>query len=144
MERLLDKDHEIQESENTDCGTDSEHSEVSNTDEERSTDLGADAGAHIVHAINEGQSEGSLAGIGDVGDEAVLSNVVGDIGTTDIIDQLEVEEVPADLGEEPVVDAIGDTGQELTKNREEQQSLPSMSIRPGSRQQRVQDSEILK
>ena len=52
--------------------------------------------------------------MGDVGDEAVLRNVVGHVGAAQVVDQLEVEPGPADLGEEHVVEAIAEAGQELT------------------------------
>ena len=50
----------------------------------------------------------------DVSDEAVLGYVVGHVGSAQVIDQLEVEPGPADLGEEHVVEAIAEAGQELT------------------------------
>ena len=61
---------------------------------------------------------------------AVLSNVVGDICTTKIIEELKVEKLPADLLDEPIVDTKGDAGQELAEYGKKYQGLSSMSVRP--------------
>ena len=47
-----------------------------------------------------------LSLIGDVSDEAVLCNVVRHVGPAKVIDQLQVEPGPAELGEEHVVEAV--------------------------------------
>ena len=82
-----------------------------------------------------------LFNMSDVSDVAVLSNVVGDICTTEVIEELEVEKLPADLLDEPIIDTKGDAGQELAKYREEYQGLSSMSVRPCTSQKCIKNSE---
>ena len=60
----------------------------------------------------------------DVGDEAVLRDVVRHVGPAQVVDQLEVEPGPADLGEEHVVEAVAEAGQELARHCQEYQGPP--------------------
>ena len=123
------------------------------------TDSGANTGAQIVNTVNNRQSERSetlnfnnlntnsletwqpLGWSGNVSNETVNRQIVGDVGSTHIVEEFQVEELPGKLLEEQIVDSVGQTGQDLTQHCQEYQALPAVDIRPGTRQQGIDKSE---
>ena len=70
--------------------------------------------------------------LGDVSHVTVLHHVVGDGPTTNVYDQLQEQETPVQLLEEDVVEAEWEAAEELAEHREEEQTLPAVSVRPGA------------
>ena len=80
--------------------------------------------------------------LGDVCHVAVLHHVVSDGSPANVYDQLHKQEVPVQLLEEDVVEAVRKAAKELTKHREQEQTLPAMMVRPGPRQKGKENPEM--
>ena len=63
-----------------------------------------------------------------VSDIAILHQVVRYGSSTEVISQLQEQEAPVQLLEEDVVEAVGETGQELAQHSQQEETLPTMLI----------------
>ena len=63
-----------------------------------------------------------------VSDIAILHQVVRYGSSTEVISQLQEQEAPVQLLEEDVVEAVGETGQELAQHSQKEETLPAMLI----------------
>ena len=59
---------------------------------------------------------------------AVLHHVVSNGSSTEIVSQLQEQEAPVQLLEEDVVEAVGETGQELAQHSQQEETLPAVLI----------------
>ena len=60
--------------------------------------------------------KGPFGGIGDVGNEAVNGQIVGDVVPTEIVEKFQVEELPGKPVEEEIVESVGQAGQDLPQH----------------------------
>ena len=86
-----------------------------------------------------GDNDGYLC---DVCHVAVLHHVVSDGSPANVYDQLHKQEVPVQLLEEDVVEAVWEAAKELTEHREQEQTLPSVMVRPGTGQKGKENPEM--
>ena len=157
--RLLDPEDEIRECHEACCGAASKHSVVAEVEVDWATQEGSYRGTDVVNAIQYrqagcpglyhscimqylrvtyGMSFIAQSGLpvifcGDVSHEAVDSEVVGYVGAAQLVDELQVEELPGNVTKEDVVDKVTETGHELSKNGQTYQEFSAISVRPGSR-----------